>query len=126
MRSTAYSALFSICLISLVSCAASFVKPILLESGRLTYPEEQREANVEGSVLITYDIDVDGKVRNIRVFSSNPPQVFDEAAINFVRTWRFQPQKRDGVPESVANVESRISFTLEDGSASYLDFIEHR
>ena len=108
----------------LTSCGTSVVPPILLESGRLIYPSESRDENVEGSVLITYDIDEEGEVSNIRVVSSTPTGVFDDAAVNFVRTWRFQPQKRSGEPEAVENIQSRISFTLEDGEASYLEFIE--
>lgn len=106
------------------SCGTSVVPPILLESGRLVYPSESREAKVEGSVLVIYDVNEEGLVSNIRVVSSSPEGVFDHAAIEFVRTWRFQPQKRSGVAEAVENVESRISFTLEDGEASYLEFIE--
>lgn len=108
----------------LASCGASVVPPILLESGRLVYPPESRDAKVEGSVLVAYDVSEGGKVSNIRVLSSSPEGVFDQSAINFVRTWRFQPQKRSGVPESVESIQSRISFTLEDGDASYLEFIE--
>ena len=108
----------------LASCGTSVVPPILLESGRLVYPAESREAKVEGSVLVIYDVNEEGLVGNIRVVSSSPVGVFDQAAIEFVRTWRFQPQKRSGVAEAVENVESRISFTLEDGEASYLEFIE--
>ena len=108
----------------LASCGTSVVPPILLESGRMVYPPESREAKVEGSVLVAYDVSEDGRVSNIRVLSSSPDGVFDGAAIDFVRTWRFQPQKRSGIPEAVEDLQSRISFTLEDGDASYLEFIE--
>ncbi|MCY3857410.1 MAG: energy transducer TonB [Gammaproteobacteria bacterium] len=111
-------------LLLLASCGTSVVPPILLESGRLVYPPDSRDANVEGSVLVAYTVNEDGEVSNVRVLSSTPTGVFDEAAIDFVRTWLFQPQKRSGVPEPVENVQSRISFTLEDGEASYLEFIE--
>lgn len=113
-----------VALLLLASCGTPVVPPILLESGRMAYPPESREANVEGSVLVAYDVSEEGEVSNIRVLSSTPTDVFDSAAIDFVRTWRFQPQKRNGVPEAVENVESRISFTLEHGDASYLEFIE--
>ncbi|MCY4130582.1 MAG: energy transducer TonB [Gammaproteobacteria bacterium] len=113
-----------VALLLLASCGTSVVPPILLESGRLVYPPESREANVEGSVLVVYDVSEVGEVSNVRVISSSPAGVFDEAAIKFVRTWRFQPQKRSGSPEAVQDIQSRISFTLEDGDASYLEFIE--
>lgn len=124
MRSKTVAFLLIVVLFSLASCGTSVVPPILLESGRMVYPSESREAKVEGSVLVSYDVNEEGLVSNIRVLSSSPTGVFDEAAIQFVRTWRFQPQKRSGIPEAVENVQSRISFTLDDGDASYLEFIE--
>lgn len=111
-------------LLVLASCGTSVVPPILLESGRLSYPSESKHGKVEGSVLVSYSVSEEGLVSDIRVVSSSPPGVFDKEAIKFVRTWRFQPQKRSGIPEAVENVQSRISFTLDDGSASYLEFIE--
>ncbi len=124
MRPNMVGTLLLAVLLLQTSCGTSVVPPILLESGRMVYPPESREAKVEGSVLVQYDVSEEGLVSNIRVVSSSPSDVFDEAAISFVRTWRFQPQKRSGVPEAVENVQSRISFTLDDGDASYLEFIE--
>ncbi len=112
-------------LVALLSgCSVGVVPPILLESGRLSYPQAQQDAKVEGSVLVTYDVSVEGKTVNIRVINSAPPNVFNAAAVAFVRTWRFQPQKRGGIPEAVKDLQSRISFTLAEGDASYLDFIK--
>lgn len=124
MRPNTIALQLIVVLFSLASCGTTVVPPILLESGRMVYPSESREAKVEGSVLVSYDVNEEGLVSDVRVLSSSPTGVFDQAAIEFVRTWRFQPQKRSGIPEAVENVQSRISFTLDDGDASYLEFIE--
>lgn len=124
MRLSKGNVLITVAVLLMVSCGTTVVPPILLESGRLVYPPASREAKVEGSVLLSYDVSEEGKVSNIRIVSSTPRDVFDQAAIDFVSTWRFQPQKRAGVPETVEKVQSRISFTLQDGDMSYLEFIE--
>lgn len=124
MRPNTIALQLIVVLFSLASCGTTVVPPILLESGRMVYPSESREAKVEGSVLVSYDVNEEGLVSDVRVLSSSPTGVFDQAAIEFVRTWRFQPQKRSGIPEAVEDVQSRISFTLDDGDASYLEFIE--
>ena len=108
----------------MAGCGTSVVPPILLESGRLAYPPNPKAARIEGSVVVVYNISVGGEVSDIRIVSAEPEGVFEDAAVAFVQTWRFQPQKRSGVAEAVTDIQSRISFTLADGEASYLEFIE--
>lgn len=110
-------------LLWLAACGSALVPPILLESGSLVYPEAQKNAEIQGWVLVAYDVDQTGEVNNVRVADSYPKGVFDQAAIEFVRTWRFQPQKRAGTPEAVPNMQSRISFTLDHAASSYDSFI---
>lgn len=110
---------------SLVACASAVVPPILLTSGKLVYPESQMQAAVEGEVLVTYDIDSNGVVSNVRVVESDASAGFGDAAVRFVQTWRFQPQKRSGVPEAVYGIQSRISFVLDSGEApAYMDSLK--
>ena len=46
-------------------------------------------------------MDVEGKTQNVRVESSEPPGVFDKAAMSAVRRWRYEPASIDGVPTEV-------------------------
>jgi protein TonB len=41
-------------------------------------------------------VDTDGKVKAVSIVSSNPPGVFDRAALEAVRRWRYQPIEIDG------------------------------
>ena len=107
-----------------VGCATAVVPPILLESGVLEYPPSLKEQRLEGSVLVVYDVDIDGEVMNVSVVESDPPEVFDEAALAFVRTWRFQPKQVDGLPVVASAVHSRISFATDDADATYLEFLK--
>ena len=79
---------------------------------RLVYPVEAKDKKVEGYVRVAYDVSVDGSVTNVRVVDSNPPGVFDEAAVAAVRGWRFHPAiGSDGKPV-VKELVSRVNFKL--------------
>lgn len=104
-------------------CVAGDIPPILVTSGQLEYPPSLKKEGLEGSVLVEYDVDENGLVRNLRVIESSPPGLFDAAALQFVTTWRFQPRKRNGVAEAAYRLQSRISFVLGDGDASYEEFL---
>lgn len=108
----------------LFGCGSATVPPILLESGELEYPAEQREAKVQGYVIVAYDVTETGTVMNVRIVEAQPSDVFDEEAVAYVKSWTFQPRKREGVPEAVQNMQSRITFVLDEGDASYKEFIK--
>ena len=55
------------------------------------YPPEALRAGESGEVVVEFTVNPDGSVSNPRVVRANPPRVFDRAAINAVRRWRFQP-----------------------------------
>lgn len=60
------------------------------------YPERARKKGVTGRVVLSLLIDATGAVQQVRVTESEPPGVFDEAAVSAVRTWRFQPARYEG------------------------------
>ncbi len=78
------------------------------------YPAGLKERGVEGYVLVEYSVDAIGRVRNAAVVESAPPEVFDEEALRVVRSWRFQPAKRDGKPVASPRMQSRVTFQLGD------------
>ncbi|MEP6634522.1 MAG: energy transducer TonB [Luteimonas sp.] len=55
------------------------------------YPPEALRAGQSGEVQVEFTVGADGSVSNARVVRSNPPRVFDRAAVAAVRRWRFQP-----------------------------------
>ena len=86
--------------------------PEILSAGGLVYPVEAKDKKVEGYVRVAYDVSVDGSVTNVRVVDSNPPGVFDEAAVAAVHGWRFHPAiGSDGKPV-VKELVSRVNFKL--------------
>lgn len=53
------------------------------------YPELARQANMEGTVILNVLVDREGKVQEIILARSSP--MFDEAAEQAIRQWRFRP-----------------------------------
>lgn len=102
-------------LVLLAGCASND-RPLQLVSGTgAIYPPQAREQGVEGYVVVRYDVDVEGRVRNPRVVSASPPEVFNEAAVQAVSRWRFRAPETDGEPQPVTGLESRLEFTVEGG-----------
>jgi protein TonB len=74
------------------------------------YPAIARQARVPGTVLIQAVIGVDGAVRDTQVLNSVP--LLDQAALDAVRQWKYQPTLLNGVPVAVIMTVS-VRFTLE-------------
>ncbi|TBV12305.1 energy transducer TonB [Stutzerimonas kirkiae] len=74
------------------------------------YPRQARQAKIEGQVTLELLIRPDGSVASARVLSSKPPRLFDSAALDAVKKWKFQPRTVDGVA-----VEQRARQTITFG-----------
>ncbi len=73
------------------------------------YPPQALARGLEGDVRLRITVDVEGRVIDARVLSSTPAAVFDQAAVNAARKWRFEPVVRDGSPIE-ASVMTTIRF----------------
>jgi protein TonB len=74
------------------------------------FSEEARKAKYQGVVVLAAIIGPDGKPRNIHVVRSLGMGL-DEKAVERVRTWLFEPGKKNGTPVAVAmNLE--VDFRL--------------
>jgi TonB family protein len=63
------------------------------------YPQTARAAGVQGVVILELVVDADGAVSNARVLRSIP--LLDQAALDAVRQWRYEPTLLNGVPTPV-------------------------
>ena len=54
----------------------------------------------------------DGTVSNVKVMESNPPRIFDQAAVMAMQRWKFRPKIVDGNAVS-QRAKQTIEFTLE-------------
>lgn len=64
--------------------------PRLISDSAPRYPLSALNRRIEGSVQIAFVIQPDGSVTAVRLLSSTPPGVFDEAALAAVSRWRFE------------------------------------
>ncbi len=64
------------------------------------YSEEARKAKYQGTVVLLVIVAPDGRVHDIRVQRSLGLGL-DENAVKTVRTWRFEPARKDGQPVAV-------------------------
>jgi TonB family protein len=91
--------------------------PQIAAAGGLEFPPAAAAQRVEGYVLVVYDVGVDGTVANARVVESDPPGVFDEAALKAVSNWRFQPAVERGEIVPAQGLTSRVDFKLGESEA---------
>jgi protein TonB len=60
------------------------------------YPKAAKKRSIEGYVVLSLLIDVDGSVNKIQVLESSPQGVFDDSAVAGIRNWRFTPAQYQG------------------------------
>lgn len=73
-----------------------------------TYPRNAKMAKIQGYVTMAVTINPDGTVSNAKVMESDPPRLFDQAALNAMKRWKFRPKIVNGAP-----VAQRAKQTIE-------------
>jgi protein TonB len=77
-------------------------RPRKIKHVKPLYPLPAMAARVGGNVLIEATVGADGKVHNARVLKSIA--VLDQAALDAVRQWEFEPSRHNGVAVAVTMV----------------------
>lgn len=96
--------------------SSPFKAPVLLEAPEGRYPEAMAAAGKEASVVLTIDVDEKGVIGAVAV-AEPAGNGFDEAAIEAVKNYRFQPATRDGKPVA-ARITYRYQFVLRAAPAA--------
>jgi len=85
-------------LLPVVTAAAAPRAPMPVKVVQPVYPEAARERGVEGVVTLEFELGSSGEVLVSRVVSAEPERVFDGAALQALRWWRYDPATiRQGV-----------------------------
>ena len=100
--------------------SATVTTPVPIVVRQPIYPPSALSRGLEGRVVVEFTLDRNGSVRDLRMISSTPAGVFDQAALNAMRFWRYS------IPEGESSTRYRqtLSFTLSgkrddrDGSAA--------
>lgn len=91
----------------------AFVPPqiILGTQKQPTYPPAAWDARFTGSVLLEMTVLADGTVGNVQIVECDRPKVgFEDAAVDAVSQWRFEPGLEHGEPVDVTT-RLRLNFT---------------
>lgn len=111
-----------ICLLAMLSGCVGDQRPLQLVSGAgPVYPAQAKAQGLQGDVVVRYNVTAQGVVVDAEVVSSNPPGIFDNAALDAVNSWRFNAPVIDGVAQPSTGRQSTVSFRL-DGADRYDDY----
>jgi len=73
------------------------------------YPDEAKDAHIQGAVLLRAIIDKEGNVANLQLISGHP--LLAPAAIEAVKQWKYRPYLLQGNPVEV-ETHIQVNFTL--------------
>jgi protein TonB len=85
--------------------------PKVIKRSPIVYPELARKQGASGYVLLNVLIDENGRVEEVEILESKPKVVFDIAATNTVRKWKFEPATYMGKKVKVWATQ-KITFKL--------------
>lgn len=57
------------------------------------YPEEAYMQQIEGYVVVSFDVTQQGTVENLRIVESEPRGTFEHGVIQSVMRWRYEPPR---------------------------------
>ena len=75
------------------------------------YSEEASKAKFEGTCVLSLIVGTDGNARDIKVERSIGKGL-DEKAIDAIKTWKFEPGTKDGVPVAT-QIDIEVTFHLK-------------
>ena len=92
-------------------------RPEVLSSTKPAYTELARKSRVVGTVIVEAVIDEQGDVTGARVLKGLPLGL-SEAAVEAIKTWKFKPATREGLPVPVYYVLT-VNFQIDDSPLAY-------
>lgn len=78
------------------------------------YPRRALQRGIEGYVIVEFTVTTNGSVRDPVVVESNPPKIFDNAAMKAALKFKYKPRVIDGTPIEVPGVQNKITFAIAD------------
>jgi periplasmic protein TonB len=78
------------------------------------YPRRALQRGIEGWVQLQFTISAAGTTKNIRIVDAEPKGVFDDAALQAVARWRYNPRVENGVAVERVGVRILLRFKLDE------------
>ena len=94
-----------------VRCVGEIKPPRLIKKVDPIYPEQARQARVEGNVILGTRIDTQGRVSRVMVYSSKEFSLV-QAAMDAVKQWVYEPLIVEGKPKD-AVFTTQVRFKLK-------------
>lgn len=76
------------------------------------YPRRAALQNIEGFVILQFDITETGQTDNISVIQASPPQIFNSNAIQALRKWKYKPRIENGRAVRQKALKVQLDFNL--------------
>jgi TonB family protein len=83
--------------------------PVLKSAPR--YPKKAYQNNIEGWVVVEFDVSELGRVKNVKVIETSNP-IFNESAMESAENYLYLPALERGVPVEKKGVKNKITFRL--------------
>jgi protein TonB len=77
------------------------------------YPKQALIDGIQGWVDVSFLVTATGDVRDVKIEGASKRQVFDRAAIQAVRGWKFEPLPVDD-PGATRLVKTRVEFKIAE------------
>lgn len=87
------------------------IPPRPISRGTFNYPPKAKANRITGYVLLSVLVTEQGSVSQATVLEANPPTIFDAAALEGIKLWKFEPAKINGQPTK-SWLKQKITFTL--------------
>jgi len=85
-------------------------QPKLVSSVSAVYPANARTQRIQGDVLLDALVDATGKVTAIKLINGHP--LLQQAAMDSLRLWRYQPARLNGEPIPI-HIKVSVAFRLQ-------------
>ena len=82
-----------------------------------SYPRPARLARIQGYVTMEVSISPEGTVTEVSVVDAAPPRMFDIAAVEAMKRWKFRPKVVNGIAVG-QRAHQTIEFKIEEGSVA--------
>jgi protein TonB len=77
------------------------------------YPMRAAQSGIEGWVAVEFTISKTGAVKDPKVIAYEPSTVFNQAALNAIRRWKYNPKIEEGKAVERPGVAVRLVFSLD-------------
>jgi protein TonB len=76
------------------------------------YPPRALERGIEGWAVVEFGITPTGTTKDVTAVSSEPPGVFEQAAVRAVQSWKYNPKVQEGTAVERRGIRVKLNFKI--------------